>query len=63
MYSFLHLSKFFVVIFLYIHYFKTPMEKLMTSKAEKYNGWAAMLGFVVAIGTYVTTGQIIPGIF
>ena len=36
------------------------MEKLMTSEAEKYNGWAAMLGFVVAIGTYAITGQIIP---
>jgi hypothetical protein len=23
----------------------------------------AMLGFVVAVGTYLTTGQIIPGIF
>ncbi len=39
------------------------MEKLMTEKAEKLNGWAAMLGFVVAVGTYATTGQIIPGIF
>ena len=41
----------------------TPMDKLMTSKAEKYNGWAAMLGIVIALGTYATTGQIIPGIF
>jgi len=39
------------------------MEKLMTSNAEKYNGWAAMLGFVAALGAYLTTGQIIPGIF
>ena len=39
------------------------MEKLMTEKAEKLNGWAAMLGFVVLVGTYATTGQIIPGIF
>ena len=31
------------------------MEKLMTEKAEKLNGWAAMLGFIVAIGTYATT--------
>ncbi len=35
----------------------------MTEEAEKLNGWAAMLGFVVAVGTYATTGQIIPGIF
>tara|TARA_E500000331_G_scaffold91420_1_gene87491 strand:+ start:483 stop:608 length:126 start_codon:yes stop_codon:yes gene_type:complete len=38
-------------------------KDLMSEKAEKYNGWAAMLGFVVAIGTYATTGQIVPGIF
>ena len=31
--------------------------------AEKLNGWAAMLGFVAAVGAYVTTGQIIPGWF
>ena len=35
----------------------------MTPEAEKFNGWAAMIGFVVAVGTYATTGQIIPGIF
>ena len=38
-------------------------EKLMTPEAEKFNGWAAMLGFVAAVGAYATTGQIIPGIF
>ncbi len=31
--------------------------------AEKLNGRLAMLGFIIAVGTYVTTGQIIPGIF
>ena len=31
--------------------------------AEKVNGRWAMLGFVAAVGAYVTTGQIIPGIF
>ena len=30
--------------------------------AEELNGRLAMLGFVIAIGTYITTGQIIPGI-
>ena len=35
----------------------------MTPEAEKFNGWAAMLGFVAAFGAYATTGQIIPGIF
>ena len=38
-------------------------EFLMTPEAEKFNGWAAMLGFVAAFGAYATTGQIIPGIF
>ena len=32
-------------------------------QAERLNGQAAMLGFVAALGAYVTTGQIIPGIF
>ena len=35
----------------------------MTPEAERFNGWAAMLGFVAALGAYVTTGQIIPGWF
>ena len=47
------------VIFLYINYFL----KIMTPEAERFNGWAAMLGFVAAVGAYVTTGQIIPGWF
>ncbi len=34
-------------------------EKLI---AERINGWAAMMGFWAAIGAYLTTGQIIPGI-
>ena len=38
-------------------------DKLMTPEAERFNGWAAMLGFVAAVGAYATTGQIIPGIF
>ena len=36
---------------------------IMTPEAERFNGWAAMLGFVAAVGAYVTTGQIIPGWF
>ena len=35
----------------------------MTPEAEKFNGWAAMIGFVASTGAYITTGQIIPGIF
>ena len=35
----------------------------MTPEAKKFNGWAAMLGFVATFGGYATTGQIIPGFF
>ena len=38
-------------------------KNIMSPEAEKFNGWAAMLGFVAAFGAYATTGQIIPGIF
>ena len=31
--------------------------------AERVNGQLAMIGFVAALGAYITTGQIIPGIF
>ena len=31
--------------------------------AERVNGQLAMLGFIAAIGAYLFTGQIIPGIF
>ena len=34
-------------------------EKLI---AERINRWAAMMGFWAAIGAYLTTSQIIPGI-
>ena len=31
--------------------------------AERVNGQLAMIGFVAALGSYLTTGQLIPGIF
>ena len=31
--------------------------------AEKTNGRLAMVGFIALIGAYITTGQIIPGVF
>jgi hypothetical protein len=31
-------------------------------KAERLNGRLAMIGFVAAVGAYLMTGQIIPGI-
>ena len=38
-------------------------ENFLMEQAERTNGQLAMLGFVAALGAYVTTGQIIPGIF
>ena len=35
----------------------------MNERAERINGWAAMIGIVAAIGSYLTTGQIITGVF
>jgi hypothetical protein len=32
-------------------------------RAELINGRLAMLGIVAALGAYVVTGQIIPGVF
>ena len=32
-------------------------------EAELLNGRLAMIGFVAAFGAYITTGQIIPGVF
>ena len=31
--------------------------------AEKVNGRWSMIGFIALLGSYITTGQIIPGIF
>ena len=32
-------------------------------RAELFNGRLAMLGVIAAIGAYVVTGQLIPGVF
>ena len=34
-----------------------------TPEAEILNSRLAMLGFVIAVGTYAATGQLIPGIW
>ncbi len=34
-----------------------------SKEAEKINGRWAMIGFVALLGSYVTTGQILPGVF
>ena len=39
----------------------TPEEYLQN--AERVNGWLAMIGFNAAVGAYLFTGQIVPGIF
>ena len=31
--------------------------------AARVNGQVALLGIIAALGAYITTGQIIPGIF
>jgi hypothetical protein len=35
----------------------------MTERAERINGWAAMIGIIAAMTSYALTGQIIPGIW
>jgi len=48
---------------------KEPQVKVMevsvthNERAEQLNGRLAMLGVIAAIGAYVTTGQLIPGVF
>ena len=39
------------------------MDVDQSKAAELANGRWAMIGFVAAVGAYLTTGQIIPGIF
>ena len=38
-------------------------RKKMNEKAERINGWAAMIGVMAAMGSYAATGQIIPGVW
>ena len=37
-----------------------PVDQL--TRAERTNGRWAMIGFIAAVGAYITTGQIIPGL-
>ena len=39
------------------------MNKIFTERAERINGWAAMIGIVAAMGSYLATGQVIPGVW
>ena len=38
-------------------------QQFVMEQAERTIGQLAMIGFVAALGAYITTGQIIPGIF
>jgi hypothetical protein len=42
---------------------RTKMKFGFTPEAETLNGRLAMLGFVIAVGTYLTTGQLVPGVW
>ena len=39
------------------------MDQNYFENAERVNGQLAMMGFIAAIGSYIFTGQIIPGLF
>ena len=39
------------------------VEQPYFENAERVNEQLAMIGFVAALGSYITTGQLIPGIF
>ena len=40
-----------------------PTTEEYLQNAERVNGWLAMIGFNAAVGAYIFTGQIVPGIF
>ena len=40
----------------------TEVTETHNERAEKLNGRLAMLGVIAAIGAYLTTGDLIPGI-
>ncbi len=49
-----------------IHATEPQIEVVDTNyyeNAERVNGQLAMLGFIAALGAYIFTGQIIPGVF
>jgi hypothetical protein len=45
------------------HKNKLLRSKSMNEKAERINGWAAMIGVIAAMGSYALTGDLIPGIW
>jgi hypothetical protein len=39
------------------------MKNLFNERSERINGWFAMIGFVAAAGSYLVSGQVIPGVW
>ena len=39
-----------------------PTREEYFQNAARVNGWLAMIGFNAAVGAYLFTGQIVPGI-
>ena len=35
----------------------------MNERAERINGWFAMIGVIADMGSYALTGQVIPGVW
>ena len=42
---------------------KKEEAEVLLHDAEELNGRVAMIGIIAALGAYITTGQIIPGVF
>jgi hypothetical protein len=42
---------------------ESPTTQEYFQNAERINGWLAMIGFNAAVGAYIFTGQIFPGVF
>ena len=46
-----------------LHDIDPPTRDEYLQNAERVNGWLAMIGFNAAVGAYIFTGQIFPGVF
>jgi hypothetical protein len=46
-----------------IEVIEPPTTREYFQNAERVNGWLAMIGFNAAVGAYLFTGQIMPGVF